>query len=249
LEAASSSPDFGPLAADYDRLRPVDKSWWELFELLVAEADLAGRRVLEIGCGTGRLAAALAERGARVWGIDPSPEMLRQARAAMGGKAGGLRQGRAEALPFKDTWFERAVMRAVVHLLDRPRALAELARVLVPGGRAAIATFAPDHFARYWLNAFFPEVLEIDLARFPTPADLETELAAVGFGSIRVHGLRQPGRLTREEALERIRGRYISTLRLLGEEAFARGLAQAERELPAAVDYTVDWVVVVAERR
>lgn len=241
------TPDFGPLAKSYDRLRPADSNWWQLFELLVAEGDLAGRRVLDIGCGTGRLAVALAERGARVWGVDPSEDMLRQARAA-GGRSVGLRQGRAEALPFKDAWFERAVLRTVVHLVERPSAFPELARVLRPGGRAIIATFAPEHFDSYWLNDYFPEALAIDRARFPTQEELETELASAGVPTAAVHPLRQEGTLSRREALERIRGRYISTLSLLDEQSFAHGLKRAEKELPASVEYTVDWVVLVAER-
>ncbi|MGH3092748.1 MAG: class I SAM-dependent methyltransferase [Gaiellaceae bacterium] len=240
------APDFGPLAGSYDRLRPVDSNWWELFELLVAEGDLGGQRVLDVGCGTGRLATALAERGARVWGVDPSEEMLRQARLAAG-KSVGLRRGRGEELPFKDAWFDRAVLRTVVHLLDRARALPELARVLVPGGRAVIATFAPEHFESYWLNAFFPDVLEIDRARFPTSEELADELAAAGFDPVRTHGLSQRGSRARDEALERIRGRYISTLRLLDDESFARGVAAAERGLPETVTFTLDWIVVVAE--
>jgi ubiquinone/menaquinone biosynthesis C-methylase UbiE len=240
------APDFGPLAGSYDRLRPVDSNWWELFELLVAEGDFGGQRVLDVGCGTGRLAAALAERGARVWGVDPSEEMLREARLATGGGV-GLRRGRGEELPFKNAWFDRAVLRTVVHLLDRARAFPELARVLVPGGRAVIATFAPEHFEAYWLNAFFPEVLEIDRARFPTLEELVDELAVAGFGPVRVHRLSQRGRRARDEALEQIRGRYISTLRLLDDESFARGLAAAERGLPEAVDFTLEWIVVAAE--
>lgn len=243
-----SAPDFGPLAESYDRLRPVDANWWQLFELLVAEGDLAGgRRVLDIGCGTGRLAVALAERGARVWGVDPSEEMLRQARGG-GGRNVGLKLGRAEALPFKDGWFERAVLRTVVHLIERPRAFSELARVLRPGGRAVIATFAPEHFASYWLNDFFPEVRAIDLARFPTRKELEAELASAGMQTVAVEPLRQRGTLGRGDALERIRGRFISTLQLLDEESFVRGLERAERELPERIDYTVDWIVLVAER-
>jgi SAM-dependent methyltransferase len=240
------APDFGPLAQSYDRLRPVDANWWELFELLVREGDLAGRRVLDIGCGTGRLAVALVERGSRVWGVDPSEEMLRQARAIAGRRV-GLRQGRAEELPFKDAWFERVVLRTVVHLVDRSRALPELARVLLPGGRAALATFAPEHFDTYWLNDFFPEVLDIDRGRFPQAEDLEGELAAAGFARVHTHALRQRRTLARAEALERIRGRYISTLRLLDAEAFARGLAAAERGLPETVSFGIDWAVLVAE--
>src|SRR5205823_10797630 len=57
------NPDFGRLAPVYDRIRPVDENWWEVFEVVVREGDLRGRRVLDLGCGTGRLSGALADRG------------------------------------------------------------------------------------------------------------------------------------------------------------------------------------------
>jgi ubiquinone/menaquinone biosynthesis C-methylase UbiE len=203
--------------------------------------------VLEVGCGTGRLATALAERGARVWGVDPSEDMLAQARATAGRRV-GFKQGRAEALPFKEGWFERAVLRLVVHLVDRPRALSELARVLAPGGRAAIATFVPEHFEDYWLTAVFPEVAKIDRARFPTPATLTAELADAGFEPVRTRTLTQRVRLSRDDALERIRGRYISTLRLLDDDALGAGLARAERELAEEIESVLEWAVLSAEK-
>jgi len=200
-----------------------------------------------VGCGTGRLAVALAERGARVWGVDPSAAMLAQGRATAGRRV-GFKQGRAEALPFKDGWFERAVLRLVVHLVDRPLALPELARVLAPAGRAAIATFVPEHFERYWLTAVFPEVAEIDRARFPTPATLTAELRDAGFGSVRARTLTQRIRLSRDDALERICGRYISTLRLLDDETLAAGLARAGRVLPEEIESVLEWAVLSAEK-
>jgi ubiquinone/menaquinone biosynthesis C-methylase UbiE len=210
------------------------------------EGDLPGRRVLDVGCGTGALASALAERGARVWGVDASEEMLAVARAAVGTRV-GLKLGRAEELPFKDAWFERVVLRLVVHLVERPRALSELARILVPGGRASIATFTEGHFEWYWLTSVFPEVGEIDRRRFPRPDALEAELLEAGFATTRTTILGQRRSISRADALERIRGRYISTLRLLDEETYAAGLARAERELPEEIESVLEWAVVTAE--
>jgi SAM-dependent methyltransferase len=236
-------PDFGPLAATYDELRPADANWWELFELLVREAELVGRRVLDVGCGTGRLSAALHERGSRVWGVEPSPEMAARARE----RGVNVKVARAEQLPFKEGWFERAVLWLVAHLVDRPAVFAELGRVLSPEGRIAIATFDPAHFERYYLNRFFPSLERIDRERFPEPQALVGELEAAGFAAS-VIPLSQQGVIGSQEALERIRGRSISTLRLLDEAEFEDGLARAERELTERVRYELEWAVVVAGR-
>jgi ubiquinone/menaquinone biosynthesis C-methylase UbiE len=243
--ARTVSPDFGAIAGSYDRLRPVDEKWWELFELLVAEGDLLGRRTLDVGCGTGTFATALAERGGRVWGVDSSADMLAEASAKS--SRARFKEGRAEALPFKDAWFERVVVRLALHLFDRSQASAEIARVLVPGGRLVIATFDPAHFATYWLNELFPSLEAIDRARFPSGKALVRELEDAGFGEVRISRLSQDATATRSEALERIRGRYISTLRLLDEDEFEHGVAAAERSLPDEIHYSLEWLVAVAE--
>jgi len=74
-----------------------------------------------------------------VWGVDPEPEMIEVARGKVPPGV-GLKLGRAEALPFKDGWFERVTMTLVLQLVDRPRAYAEAIRVLQPGGRLAAHT-------------------------------------------------------------------------------------------------------------
>jgi len=240
------SVDFGPRAASYDRIRPVDENWRQVFEVVVQEADLRGQRVLDLGCGTGRLSQALAEQGiARVWGVDASPEMLAVARDRLPGSV-GLKQGRAEQLPFRDAWFDRAVMWLVCHLVDRPAAFREARRVLVPGGLLAVVTFAVEHFDRYWLNDYFPTIREIDLARFPTEPQLRDELKRAGLGTDRVVRLSQHATLTREHALERIRGRHISTFDLLDEDDIRSGTDRAARELPDPVEYDQEWLIALA---
>jgi ubiquinone/menaquinone biosynthesis C-methylase UbiE len=239
--SAGDDTSFGPLAATYDELRPVDANWWELFDLLVREADLVGRRVLDVGCGTGRLAAALSDRGSRVWGVELAPSMAEQARR----RGVNVKVAQAERLPFKEGWFERATLWLVAHLIDRPAAFAELARVLDSDGRVAVATFDPTHFDRYYLNRLFPSLERIDRARFPEPSKLVDELAAAGFAT-RLLSLTQQAELDRKEALDRIRGRFISTLRLLDDTEFDEGLARAERELPERVEYGLHWTIAVA---
>jgi ubiquinone/menaquinone biosynthesis C-methylase UbiE len=199
--------------------------------------------VLDIGCGTGRFLAQLAEV-AKAWGVDPSPQMLEVARSRVG--SAGLKLGSAEELPFKDGWFERATMWLVAHLVDRPRAFAEAARVLEPGGRFAVATFDPSYFEEFWLNELFPSMEAVDRARFPTAGELTTQLAS--FADVRLTRLSQTGSLTREDALERIRGKHISTFDLISEEEYEAGLARAERELPERVDYRIEWLLADAVR-
>jgi SAM-dependent methyltransferase len=211
----------------------------------VAEAGLRGARVLDAGCGTGRLAAELADSGlARVWGVDSSPEMLAVARAKT--RRAGFKDGRLEALPFRDGWFDAAVAWLVVHLVDRRAAFAELRRVLGPGGRLAVVSFDPAHFAGFWLNRFFPSLERIDRARFPDADTLAAELHTAGFPETRLLRLSQRASLDREDALRRIRGRHISTFDLLDEEEIRRGTEQAEREVPPVVDYGIEWLIAVA---
>jgi SAM-dependent methyltransferase len=198
--------------------------------------------VLDIGCGTGRFLAQLAEV-AKAWGVDASPEMLEVAKTRT--PDAGLKLGTAEALPFKDGWFERAAMWLVAHLVDRPRAFAEARRVLTRDGRLAVATFDPSYFDAFWLNELFPSMEAADRERFPTASGLEAELRSAGFG-VRLLRLSQRGTLDRAAALERIRGKHISTFDLITDEEYETGLARAERELPDHVDYRVEWLIAIA---
>jgi SAM-dependent methyltransferase len=203
--------------------------------------------VLDVGCGTGRVALALAEEADEVVGVDPSEEMLAEGRARSHGSIVFVRAC-AEALPFANGRFERAVARLVLHLVDRDRALAELRRVLAPGGRLLVATFRPEHFDRIWLAPYFPSLGTIDRARFPEPAVLAGELTRAGFDTVRQVALTQHASIGRDEALERLRGRYISTLRMLEEDEYVAGLERAVRELSEETGYTLEWSLVVATR-
>ncbi|MEU6857338.1 class I SAM-dependent methyltransferase [Glycomyces sp. NPDC046736] len=106
--------------------------------------DVAGRRILDVGCGAGPLFEALRDRGAIVTGIDPSVRMLELARRRLGEDAVLHQADLKDPLPFPDDAFDDAVSCMVLHYLeDWTAPLAELRRVLVPGGRLIVAVNHP----------------------------------------------------------------------------------------------------------
>jgi ubiquinone/menaquinone biosynthesis C-methylase UbiE len=240
------------LAPDYDRLRPAGEGWQELAGRTLAALEGA-RRLLDLGCGTGRFAVLAAERlGGRVWGVDASDEMLREARSRPGAERVGWRRADAAELPFKPGWFDAVHSHLVLHLVaDRTAAVAEIARVLGPGGRVVVGTFAPEHFRAFFLNEYFPSIPAIDLGRFPDPHDLCADLERAGFGDAAVYRLDQDVTADAADVLERVRGRYISTLRLLDAPEYDAGLARLEADVAAGTErftYTLRWALVTARR-
>jgi SAM-dependent methyltransferase len=130
---------WGAKAESYDRL--TGKVTRRLVEpLLDAAAVDDGARVLDLATGPGHLAAAAAERGAVTTGVDIAPGMLAVA-AARHPHVEFVRAD-AESLPFPDDTYEAVVGAFVLNHLPRPEtAVAEIARVLVPGGRTALTVW------------------------------------------------------------------------------------------------------------
>ena len=241
--SSSPTPDFGRLASTYDQLRPLDLG---LVDALVEAAELTpGLRALDVGCGTGSLVEEVNRRGLRTAGVDAEPEMLEVARRKS--PRAVLKQASAERLPFKNGWFDRVLFILSAHLVDRPRAFAEARRVLGEGGKVVVVTFSPDHFAGFYLNQLFPSILKIDLERFPAPERLSAELSGAGFGLASFTDYRRDVVQSREDVLERIRARHISTLELLPDKEYRTGLERAERELPDPVESTRLFLIAVAD--
>lgn len=104
--------------------------------------EVAGKRVLDAGCGTGRHTKWLAERGAHVTGVDPSPEMIAIAREKC--PQAEFLAGTFEPLPVPDALFDLALNALVLeHLPEVAGPIAELARVVVPGGSIVVSVFHP----------------------------------------------------------------------------------------------------------
>jgi SAM-dependent methyltransferase len=115
--------------------------------ILDLAGDVAGRRILDAGCGSGPIAAALRDRGATVTGFDRSTKMLELARRRLGADADLHLADLGSPLPFPDGAFDDVVASLVLHYLeDWTAPLAELRRVLRLGGRLIVSVDHPIVF-------------------------------------------------------------------------------------------------------
>lgn len=114
--------------------------------------DVAGRLVLDAGCGEGRFSRILQARGARVTGIDPTPSLISEAATRADGAVLCVRAG-AEALPFKTGAFDLIV--SYVMLIDVANivsAISEMARCLRPGGRLVVSNVSFMSAGNGWVR-------------------------------------------------------------------------------------------------
>jgi SAM-dependent methyltransferase len=119
-------------------------AYYERPAMLALAGDVTGRRILDVGCGSGPLFAALRDRGAMVTGFDKSAGMVELARRRLGDDADLQVADLGSPLPFPDGRFDDVIASLVLHYLeDWGPALAELRRVLKPGGRLLVSVEHP----------------------------------------------------------------------------------------------------------
>ncbi len=151
LLSVSLLPDYSRQAQRYDETRAASPS--VLRRLREALRGAPGRRLADIGGGTGNYALALKREGWEPVVIDRSADML--ARAAAKGLA--TIEADAQGLPFDDAAFDAAAMISMLHHVeDRAAALAEAQRILRRGGRLVLMGFTGEDAATLWILDYFP---------------------------------------------------------------------------------------------
>lgn len=171
---------FNRWAATYDRhhlqrfvFEPVQKT---LLDMALAEAPNP-KAILDVGCGTGRLLTSAEKRfpGAALEGVDAAIGMVRHAQAVLpAGSRIRFQQATAENLPFRDSQFDLVFSTMTFHhWTDQQKGIAEVARVLTPGGRWLLADFVPSGLMRYVRRL-------LRMRQFPERASLFAMLGAAG---------------------------------------------------------------------
>lgn len=182
---ALSGPKLGMLALLEERAALAD--WSRMCRGLFDDLALQpGAKVLDVGCGSGAIAIQFVQhtRGANpLTALDLSPYLLGEARiaAAQAQAAITFEQGSAETLPFADNSFDAAYTVTVLEECDAARALAELKRVVKPGGRVAVVVRAIELHS--WWNMPVTDDLR---AKFNMPA---SSVAAAGVATAALYDM------------------------------------------------------------
>ncbi|MEO3887775.1 class I SAM-dependent methyltransferase [Nonomuraea sp. B5E05] len=148
----SRSNDYDSFAEGYTAENETSllNAYYERPAMLELAGDVTGRRILDAGCGSGPLFAELRDRGAIVTGVDASAGMLEMARQRLGTDADLRVADLAGPLPFANDAFDDVIASLVLHYLeDWGPTLAELRRVLKPGGRLLVSIDHPFSVALF----------------------------------------------------------------------------------------------------
>jgi SAM-dependent methyltransferase len=247
----SNPYDVKSTAVLYDRARSLPDQTLALWLNALKEA-LNGyhpRRLLDVGCGTGRFTHGLSQTfGCPVIGIEPSQAMLEVARHTATEDVTWLR-GYADGLPLADASADLVFLSQVFHHLPDPSAaLQEIRRVLVPGGYMAIRNATLENLDELaWLKCF-PEAQAVERGRMVPRAELVGLVEQQGFALTSSQTVRQLFAVSPSEYYGKIQRRGLSALLSISDAAFEAGLERlrqwvADQPGDAPVSESVDLCV------
>jgi ubiquinone/menaquinone biosynthesis C-methylase UbiE len=213
-----------------------------LMELLRRYAPHPVGLVIDLGCGTGRFTAALAETfHARVVGVEPAANMRRAAAGKLYSGAVSFVSGAAEHVPFKDDVADVVFLSQVLHhVADRAAAFREVRRVLKRGGRLSVRQTTRENLdacGSYFYQRFFPEARAFDERRLPFRAEISRLARSCACRTIAIETTRHEIAATGLEYVEKIALRAYSDLECISDAAFRNGLSALQEYSAAHVDF------------
>jgi ubiquinone/menaquinone biosynthesis C-methylase UbiE len=213
------------------------------------------RIVLDLGAGTGRFSVLLAETfQARVVAVEPSAKMRADAERGSAHPRVVYRDGTADAVPAADGEFDFALLSMVIHHVpDLDGCARELRRVVRRGGLVFIRNTFSGRLDGIRHYEFFPSARAIDEARLPSVERVREAFEARGFATVALDTIEQEIDPSLAAHYDRIEHRALSSLELVSDSEFERGLAlmrvAVDREAaPIPVREKVDLLVLHRSR-
>ena len=189
--------------------------------------------ILDVGCGTGRFAAQLADTfGAAVIGIDPSETMLARAEANVRHPRVTFRNGNTANLPVEDGSACLLYLSMVYHHIgDRGRAAREFSRALRPGGFLCIRNSTRDLLDQVPYLDYFPEALELNRDRLPPKSHFISTMRSAGFSLVSHEVVEQEFADTFRAYCDKIAQRGLSDLSALPDAEFDAGVRRMRADI------------------
>jgi ubiquinone/menaquinone biosynthesis C-methylase UbiE len=221
--------DATDIAVTYDLGRDHGPEFLDLWMSVVSSQvkDQRTKRILDLGCGTGRFSEALAVRfDAQVIGVDPSEKMLAQARSKPSDARIRYEHGRAESIPLPDNSVDLIFMSMIFHHFDNPALVArECRRVLRDTGTAFMRTGTRERISSYPYVEFFPESRPILEECLPTNTFVREIFEAAGFRLVSLEVVIQEIALTYAAYAEKLAAGADSVLASLSRRDFDAGMS------------------------
>jgi len=216
IDPAASA--FGTAAADYEAARPSYPA--EAIDALRDHAGLGpGRRVCDLAAGTGKLTRLLAATGAEVIAVEPVPGMREELKDAV--PSAEVRDGVAENIPLDDGAVDLVTVAQAFHWFRFDEAVAEIHRVLAPGGSLAVLFNERDErvpWVKAWNDAI--EWHSRRVAQYQG-TDWRQVLTSGGFAAVSYHRVEWTQPMTRELIASRVKSvSYVAELDEAGQQAY-----------------------------
>lgn len=168
---------YDDIGSGYDNTRSADP---EITRRLVQHLQLKSGLVLDVACGSGNYSIAMEKMGFETWGSDISHEMIEVAKSKS--DTVNWMQSDVTEMPFDKEQFDGATcILAIHHFHSLEQSFKEVWRVLKSGSRFVLFTSLPEQMENYWLNSYFPKIMNRSLEQMPNRKELKESLKSAGF--------------------------------------------------------------------
>lgn len=235
--------NYDAIATQYNQRYPTQQKWERGEALLNLAQKINAKTILEIGCGTGYWINLLNEPSRKIFGLDYSMGMLKQAQGQP--STLHLMQGTAIELPLQNLTFDLIYCVDAIHHFGNHRAFVQEAfRLLKPNGAIAVIGHDPhtEGSQNWYIYNYFDTVYDTDLRRYPSESGLLQMMGDVGFKNVSSQTVEHIQNIHVGEAVLKdpfLKHNATSQLALLSEEMYEEGIGRIKHALANAKENMV----------